>query len=158
MSAKRNPASRAANGTALQGFLAGLQRSSKIDTVRLPLAPLEDRISEFEQAGERLRELTLRDLASASSTPAQIQALNAQLMQVESNWLDPNGIPGRPWFQHILYAARYTYAHLEFPGLTEAVEQGDWARAAQQANVLDTALEKNIRLLDAAAASWKSAR
>ena len=148
----------AANGTALQGFLANLQRHVDIDPARLPLAPLEDRIAEFEQAGERLRELTLRDLASAEPNSAQIQHLNSQLLLVESNWLDPNGIPGRPWFQHILYAARYTYAHLEFPGLTEAVEGADWNRAAEQVNVLDAALGKNIRLLDAAAEAWKSAR
>lgn len=148
----------AANGTALQGFLAGLQRGVKIDPVRLPLAPLEDRIAEFEQAGERLRELTLRDLASASPSAGQIQDLNSRLMQVESNWLDPAGIPGRPWFQHLLYAARYTYAHLEFPALTEAVERADWDGAARQAAVLDAALEKNIHLLDDAAGSWKAPR
>ena len=35
------------------------------------------------------------------------------MMQVERNWLNPDGIPGRPWFKHILYGARFTYAHLE---------------------------------------------
>ena len=34
------------------------------------------------------------------------------MMQVERNWLNPDGIPGRPWFKHILYGARFTYAHL----------------------------------------------
>ena len=45
------------------------------------------------------------------------------MMQVERNWLNPDGIPGRPWFKHMLYGARFTYAHLELPGLTEAVEK-----------------------------------
>ena len=45
------------------------------------------------------------------------------MMQVERNWLNPDGIPERPWFKHILYGARFTYAHLELPGLTEAVEK-----------------------------------
>lgn len=144
----------AANGTALQGFLANLERSAKIDPKRLALAPLEDRIAEFEQAGERLRERTLRDLESGAASTAQISELNSKLLQVESNWLDPNGIPGRPWFQHVLYAARYTYAHLELPGLTEAVESADWDRASAQAGVIDAALQKNIRLLDAAAGTW----
>jgi len=74
---------------------------------------------------------------------------------VESNWLDPAGIPGRPWFQHILYAARYTYAHLEFPGLTEAVEAANWKLAAEQANLLDTALVKNTALLRSAQSAWQ---
>ena len=74
---------------------------------------------------------------------------------MEANWLDPQGIPGRPWFQHLLYAARYTYAHLEFPGLTEAVEKGDWKLASDQAVLIQRALEKNIELLRKATISWE---
>ena len=44
------------------------------------------------------------------------------LMKGEANFILPEGIPGRPWFKHILYSARYTYAHLELPAITEAVE------------------------------------
>jgi len=76
-------------------------------------------------------------------------------MQAESNWLDRNGIPGRPWFQHLLYAARYTYAHLEFPGLTEAAERGDWAVAKEQAALLEKAIRKNTELLRSARAAWE---
>ena len=70
------------------------------------------------------------------------------MMQVERNWLNPDGIPGRPWFKHILYGARFTYAHLELPGLTEAVEATRLARPPkQQAEILQRALEKNTKLL-----------
>ena len=72
-----------------------------------------------------------------------------------SNWLDPAGIPGRPWFQHLLYSARYTYAHLEFPGLTEAVEGANWKLATEQVNLLDTAMVKNTELLRSAKSSWE---
>ena len=148
----------AANGAALQGFLADLERTDKIDPARLPLARLADRIASFTAAGEQLRALTLHDLAAGSANAQQIRRLNDRLLQVESNWLDPDGIPGRPWFQHILYAARYTYDHLEFPGLTEAVEATDWSRAAGQAQVLDAAFLKNTELLQSAAAAWRSGR
>jgi len=63
------------------------------------------------------------------------------------NWLHPDGIPGRPWFQHLLYAARYTYAHLELPGLTEAAEKQDWQTARTQAALLEQAVTKNTELL-----------
>jgi beta-lactamase class A len=69
-------------------------------------------------------------------------------MQVERNWLNPDGIPGRPWFKHILYGARFTYAHLELPGLTEAVEAENWETARQQAAILQRALSNNINLLE----------
>jgi N-acetylated-alpha-linked acidic dipeptidase len=68
-------------------------------------------------------------------------------MQVERNWLNPDGIPGRPWFKHILYGARFTYAHLELPGLTEAVEKQDWPGAKQQAEILQRALANNAELI-----------
>ena len=69
-------------------------------------------------------------------------------MQVERNWLNPDGIPGRPWFKHILYGAHFTYAHLELPGLTEAVEKQDWPTAQQQAEILRRALIHNTELVD----------
>ncbi|HEV2399902.1 MAG TPA: transferrin receptor-like dimerization domain-containing protein, partial [Candidatus Sulfotelmatobacter sp.] len=80
--------------------------------------------------------------------PKLADQLNRGMMQVERNWLNPDGIPGRPWFKHILYGARYTYAHLELPGLTEAVEKKDWPTARQQADILQHALEKNTKLLN----------
>jgi hypothetical protein len=46
-----------------------------------------------------------------------------------------------------LYAARYTYAHLELPGLTEAAEAGDWKVAAEQAKILEDELQTNTQLL-----------
>ena len=116
---------------------------------------LHARIAEFEKAGDLLRDATARDLLSGSAAPEKIQRLNEQLLQVESNWLDPAGIPGRPWFQHLLYSSRYTYAHLEFPGLTEAVENRDWKLAAQQAGLLEKALKKNTELLRLARSSWE---
>jgi hypothetical protein len=67
------------------------------------------------------------------------------------------GIPGRPWFKHLIYAARYTYAHLEYPGLTEAVEAGDWPRAEEQAALIDAAVVRNTALLRAAASDWAGA-
>ena len=54
--------------------------------------------------------------------------LNQDLLDFERNWAHPAGIPGRPWFKHLLYAPRYTYAAMTLPGITEAAERGDWAR------------------------------
>jgi N-acetylated-alpha-linked acidic dipeptidase len=147
----------AENGAALQDFLSELEHRTKLAPSRLSLTPLATGIAEFERAGKALEVLTLRDLQTSNPDGRRIKALNSQLLQVESNWLDPRGIPGRPWFQHLLYAARYTYAHLKFPGLTEAIEAGNWQEAQNQEDVLAAALEKNTRLLQSAAASWGSA-
>jgi N-acetylated-alpha-linked acidic dipeptidase len=143
-----------ANGAALEQFLTELENNNKVDP-QLHLKELHARIAQFEKTGEVLRTAVEHDLLAGSITPEKVQRLNDQLMQVESNWLNPEGIPGRPWFQHLLYAARYTYAHLEYPGLTEAVEKGDWKLAAQQAALIDAAIAKNTDLLRAAQTSWE---
>jgi hypothetical protein len=50
----------------------------------------------------------------------------------------------------MLYAARYTYAHLELPGVTEAIEKSDWKAATQQADLLRQAIDRNTALLQTA--------
>jgi len=104
-------------------------------------------VDAFEQAGERLNAAGAAALAAGSLDPALARRVNRGLRELERHWLDPEGIPGRPWFKHTLYAARYTYAHLELPGLTEAFEAGDWTRAGAQADVLERALARNTALV-----------
>ena len=91
-----------------------------------------------------------RALARGRLDERTAERVNQMLKGVETNWLNAEGIPGRPWFKHILYAARYTYAHLELPGLTEAVEQKNWKVADRQRRILEDAIAKNTALLDAA--------
>jgi N-acetylated-alpha-linked acidic dipeptidase len=143
------------NASALEIFLRELEHKNKVDPKRLVLKRLHGRIAEFEKAGAALREAIRGDLYSDAIPQLQTRRLNEQLLQVESNWLDPAGIPGRPWFEHLLYSSRYTYAHLEFPGLTEAVEKQDWKLARKQAALLEKAVEKNTRLLQTAQSWWE---
>ena len=143
------------NASQLERFLRELEQKNNIEPKLLSLKRLHGRIAEFEKAGSALRGAVSRDLLSGSVTPEKIQSLNQQLLQVESNWLDPEGIPGRPWFQHLLYSSRYTYAHLEFPGLTEAVEKQDWKLAREQTSLLERAVEKNTKLLKSTQSSWE---
>ncbi len=107
-------------------------------------------IAEFEAAGLALNRAIQLSLAKGRPDRRTAERVNQMLMQVETNWLNAEGIPGRPWFKHILYAARYTYAHLELPGLTEAVEQKNWRIADQQRHILEDAIAKNTALLVAA--------
>ncbi|SPF38872.1 Glutamate carboxypeptidase II [Candidatus Sulfotelmatobacter kueseliae] len=115
---------------------------------QLDLKPILDAIDAFEVAGKKLNNSLREKLASGQIDPKLAATLNHGMMQVERNWLNPDGIPGRPWFKHILYGARFTYAHLELPGLTEAVEARDWPRAKQQAEILEHALENNTKLVN----------
>ena len=135
----------------IRGFIRDLEKANKSGG-KLDLRPLQRRTVEFQDAGRALRHEIEKHLAQNRLGAKDKAALNRAAMQVERNWLHPDGIPGRPWFKHTLYAARYTYAHLELPGLTEAVEAGNWKLAREQVRILDAALEKNTKLLRAARA------
>jgi N-acetylated-alpha-linked acidic dipeptidase len=134
-------------GTTIRDFLDGLDHETHLGT-KIPLDPLHQQIAQFETAGRELNASLARALDGAALDRAAAGRINAALMQVERNWCDPNGIPGRPWWKHSLYGARYTYAHLELPGLTEAAEARDWKRAAEQAKILEAELAKNTSLLN----------
>src|SRR5271170_3352847 len=135
-------ASHAAN---IRQFVNELSKGKEMS--QLDLKPVLDAIDDFEAAGKRLDESASRTLASGAIDAKLAATINHGTMQVERNWLNPDGIPGRPWFKHILYGARFTYAHLELPGLTEAVEKQDWSTARQQAEILRQALINNTKLL-----------
>jgi N-acetylated-alpha-linked acidic dipeptidase len=118
------------------------------DLSQLNLNPVFAGIDRFDAVANRLNQSLAQALAAGPLSSSQEEALNRGMMQVERNWLNPAGIPGRTWFKHMLYGARYTYAHLELPGLTEAVEKQDWHAARQQAQFLERALTQNAQLLD----------
>jgi len=122
--------------------------ATRNDMGQLDLKPVLNAIDDFETAGKRLDESASRALASGAIDPKLAGTINQGTMQVERNWLNPDGIPGRPWFKHILYGARFTYAHLELPGLTEAVEKQDWPTAKQQTEILRQALINNTKLVN----------
>ena len=116
---------------------------------------LERRIAEFQQAGSDLNAAVAQALAKGPVDAELAAHVNRGMMQVESNWANPEGIPGRPWFKHTLYAARFTYGHLELPGLTEAIEKRDWKEAQRQARILAEALARNAALLrETLAQAW----
>jgi N-acetylated-alpha-linked acidic dipeptidase len=88
-----------------------------------------------------------RKVASDEIDPQSAGHFNQSILKVESNWLNRDGIPGRPWFKHLLYCARYIYPHLELPGLTEAIELQNWDEAQRQSEILAKAIDTNTTLL-----------
>jgi len=90
-----------------------------------------------------------RDAAVASSNQAALSAINAPLLRFERGFLSPDGIPGRPWYRHLIYAPKYTYAPELFPGVAEAVERGDRALATEQARKLAEAIRRAAGVLRA---------
>jgi len=77
-------------------------------------------------------------------------AMNDALRAVEQQLLLADGIPDRPWFRHVLYAPRATYAAMTLPGIQEAVDAKDWTRARQQAAALAARLDAAAKMVERA--------
>ncbi|MEA3244919.1 MAG: M28 family metallopeptidase [Gemmatimonadota bacterium] len=86
-------------------------------------------------------------LAGGARDTAQVRALNAAARALEQQLLLPDGIPGRPWFRHALYAPKPTYDAMTLPGITEAVDAGDWDRANAQVRALAARLTAAAAML-----------
>lgn len=78
---------------------------------------------------------------------AERAEMNARLMAQERAWLDDEGIPGRPWFRHLVYAPLSSYQAETLPGLREALEAKDLERAREQATKVGRALDRALRAL-----------
>jgi N-acetylated-alpha-linked acidic dipeptidase len=83
--------------------------------------------------------LTHQQTASADAT-----ALNTTLRKVEDDLLDPEGLPGRPWFHHTVYApGEYTgYSAVVIPGVNEAIDARNAAGAQKGIDAVTAALER----------------
>ena len=88
--------------------------------------------------------------APAAETLAR---LDAELVSVERRLLLAQGIPGRPWYRHALYAPRYTYAAMSLPGVWEAAESGNWHLAREQLGLLAERLNEAAAATESAAAA-----
>jgi N-acetylated-alpha-linked acidic dipeptidase len=91
----------------------------------------------YDQAYARLAANGLR------LTPEKQARLNSLLRGLEQSLTFPGGLPGRPWFKHMIYAPGLStgYAPKTVPGVREAIEQGRWNEAesyiAITAHVID---------------------
>ena len=89
-------------------------------------AALARAIAAFTEAGGALDGALVRleESPRAVGDPATLARLNDALVQVERAFLDPQGLPGRPWFRHLLYAPGLTtgYASWPFPGVVQALK------------------------------------
>ena len=88
-----------------------------------------------------------RDDALARSDAAALNAVNGRLLRFERAFLAPEGIPGRPWYRHLVYAPKYTYAPELFPGISEAIDGKDGARAVEQGRKLSDAVQRAAAVL-----------
>jgi N-acetylated-alpha-linked acidic dipeptidase len=145
-------------------------RLTEADALPLDYEPYAERIEEFVKELERRWPAGVPGLAGVSAAAAEMRSaaqsfnqrrtvalakgdrtaldqLNGRLLAVERALLSPEGIPGRPWYRHLVYAPRFTYAPELLPGVAEAMDAEDRERAGRQADVLEKAVRRAAELL-----------
>jgi N-acetylated-alpha-linked acidic dipeptidase len=116
------------------------------------LEPALDDIAKLSVSAARASQ-ALQAIAGATLDPAKSAEINHAIAAVEQAFLAPDGLAGRPWFRHVLYApGTYTgYASVVLPGVTEALDRNDSATLRREAAALDAAyLRASARLDDLA--------
>jgi N-acetylated-alpha-linked acidic dipeptidase len=96
----------------------------------LNFSSLQNAVTALEKAATQYSELAI-----ANPKPnTNVANLNKLLYQAEQKLLISDGLPGRPWFRHSIYApGLYTgYGVKTLPGIREAIEQRDWKQAQLQ--------------------------
>jgi N-acetylated-alpha-linked acidic dipeptidase len=124
-------------------------KASREKTRTVDFAGLAAAATEFTRAGARLR--ARGEAALGKSSDAQTMAdLNRRMILAERELIEPAGLPDRPWFKHVIYApGLYTgYGVKTIPGVREAIDAGNFPRAAEQAQVVIRALKRATKVLE----------
>ena len=117
-------------------------------------APLLNAIDSLSHAAARYDRAfttgTAQSTASIASTRASaLRSINMQLLQAERAMTSTDGLRGRPWYRHMLYAPGfYTgYGVKTMPGAREAIEQGTWTQVDGEIVRIAAALTREATLV-----------
>ena len=148
------PLDYAGTARAVSGYLEELEVLARSEGIALDVSAARDEARTLGYSAANL--VTEMDRMFAGFTPEELAAfravfaeINTQLISVERAFLHPEGLPGRPWYRHQLYAPGYQtgYGAKTLPGVREALEAGDGETAQRMVQVLTERLrEANGRL------------
>ncbi|MGH7868910.1 MAG: transferrin receptor-like dimerization domain-containing protein, partial [Candidatus Dormibacteraceae bacterium] len=118
----------------------------------LDFAPLQNALASLKKSAEHF-ETARKEAVQADSFPpseAACSSLDKALLHLERTLTRPEGLPRRPWYQHLLYAPGfYTgYGVKTLPGVREAIEERNWPEATQQIEFVAAALVNFSKELD----------
>jgi N-acetylated-alpha-linked acidic dipeptidase len=127
----------------------------------LNFAPLQNATDSLNRSANRYQKALdkVTENGELKISGDALKSLNELLLQSERKLTSEDGLPGRPWFKHVIYApGLYTgYGVKTIPGVREAIEVGRWKEADEQIVKAATALDAEAKLVDSAAQQLESA-
>jgi N-acetylated-alpha-linked acidic dipeptidase len=122
----------------------------------LNFAELDNAVVKLEQSAKAFdKEYTRLDASSDAPNKTERNRVNATLTVLEQSLMDPHGLPGREWYQHMIYAPglHTGYGVKTLPGIREAIEERRWDEANQYMGVVSRALNAYSERMDRAIAA-----
>ena len=122
----------------------------------LNFAELDNAVATLEQSAKAFdKEYARLDAITDAATGAARERVNSTLASLEQNLTDSHGLPGREWYQHMIYApgAHTGYGVKTLPGIREAIEERRWDEANQYMGVVSRALNNYSARMDRAIAA-----
>jgi N-acetylated-alpha-linked acidic dipeptidase len=120
----------------------------------LNFAPLENAASALTRAAGRYQKALAAARGRVAADLAQLQALNARLIQSERQFIDEQGLARRAWYRHLLYAPGYYtgYGVKTLPGVREAIEDKRYGDVEREVLRVSDALKRETTLVEGMAA------
>jgi N-acetylated-alpha-linked acidic dipeptidase len=127
----------------------------------LNFAPLENGLAALTRSAQQYQKVIekAREDGGAALARASLRAVNAQLIESERRLTTSQGLPGRPWFKHAIYAPGfYTgYGVKTIPAVREAIEQKKWKEADSALAEVGKVLEDEAALISSTAEQLEQA-
>jgi N-acetylated-alpha-linked acidic dipeptidase len=116
----------------------------------LNFAPLRNGLEKLQRSAEHFD----KAVGKLALGQKPLDAVNRKLTQAERALTLPDGLPGRPWFKHQIYAPGfYTgYGVKTIPGVREAIEEKKWKQADEQVARAGKVLENEAAAIEEIAA------
>ena len=94
-------------------------------TPLIDMLPLQNAVDHLKRSASDTDAMLGREQTFSPAVQAQI---NASLARIDQLLLDPQGLPGRPWYKNLVYAPGTLtgYGAKTLPGVREAIEQRRW--------------------------------
>jgi N-acetylated-alpha-linked acidic dipeptidase len=124
-------------------------------TPLLDMLPLQNAVDHLRRSAAAADSVLGREDKLPQVTQAQI---NQGLANIDQLLLDPQGLPGRPWFRNLVYAPGTLtgYGAKTLPGVREAIEQRRWDDARAYVQRTAVVIENYANRLDQVAAMGRS--
>ncbi|XP_028581864.2 putative N-acetylated-alpha-linked acidic dipeptidase isoform X1 [Podarcis muralis] len=119
-----------------------LKHQEALVTYNVSLGSLLDAVGKFSESASDFHK---RSQLLDTNNPIAVRSWNDQLMFLERAFIDPLGLPGRPFYRHIIFApnSHNKYAGVSFPGIYDALfdianaedQQKAWEEVKRQISI-----------------------